>query len=78
MCVMEFHAGGDLGFHLKNTPGGKFSERRTKFYFAEVALAVNHLHRNGIIYRDMKPGNLLFGLCVNDVRGSRVPPPIRL
>jgi serine/threonine protein kinase len=67
VCVMEFHAGGDLGFHLKNTPGGKFSERRTKFYFAEVALAVNHLHRNGIIYRDMKPENVLLseeGHCV--------------
>jgi len=32
-----------------------FTEEDVKFYLAELALALSHLHRHGIIYRDLKP-----------------------
>lgn len=32
-----------------------FTEEDVKFYLAELALALDHLHGLGIIYRDLKP-----------------------
>jgi len=32
-----------------------FTEEDVKFYLAELALALDHLHKVGIIYRDLKP-----------------------
>jgi len=38
-------------FHLQVM----FTEEDVKFYLAELALALDHLHTLGIIYRDLKP-----------------------
>ena len=35
-----------------------------KFYLAELALALDHLHQIGIIYRDLKPEKYVLSLCV--------------
>ena len=70
--VMDFMSGGDLWEHLDNKK--RFSEQRTQLYVAELSLGLFFLHGKGIIYRDIKPENILidgeghlkltdFGLC---------------
>lgn len=54
---MDFLNGGELFYHLRiNT---KFPERRACFYAAQLVEAIGCLHRNGVIYRDLKPENVL-------------------
>ncbi|CDW90889.1 protein kinase 2 [Stylonychia lemnae] len=55
--VMDFMNGGELFYHLRREQ--RFSERRIKFYAAEIILAIESLHQSGIIYRDLKPENIL-------------------
>jgi len=55
--VMEYCPGGELFFHLSRA--GRFSEGRCKFYTCELVLAVGYLHSLNIIYRDLKPENVL-------------------
>jgi len=38
---------------------GRFHEKTVKFYGAQLLLALTHLHANGVVYRDLKPENLL-------------------
>lgn len=66
--ILDYLSGGELFFHLKNE--GRFSENRTKFYVAQLALALQHLHSLDIIYRDLKPENILLDrrgyICITD------------
>ena len=55
--VTDFLNGGEIFFHLCNEI--RFTEPRACFYAAEIVLALEHLHKNGIIYRDLKPENVL-------------------
>ncbi|KAL5205911.1 hypothetical protein ABZP36_034120 [Zizania latifolia] len=57
--VMEFCPGGDLHVLRQKQPGRFFPEQAAKFYVAEVLLALEYLHMLGIIYRDLKPENVL-------------------
>jgi serine/threonine protein kinase len=49
--------GGDLKFHLLQE--GKFSEKRGRFYAAEILLGLEHIHSCNVIYRDIKLENVL-------------------
>lgn len=57
--VMEFCPGGDLHTLRQRQPTKYFTEHAVKFYVAEVLLALEYLHMLGIIYRDLKPENVL-------------------
>ncbi|KAG6471697.1 serine/threonine-protein kinase D6PK-like [Zingiber officinale] len=57
--VMEYCPGGDLHTLRQRQPGKSFSEPAVKFYVAEVLLCLEYLHMLGIIYRDLKPENVL-------------------
>ena len=50
--VTEYVNGGELYFHLAKER--QFSEERTRFYGAEIICAIDYLHTNAIIYRDLK------------------------
>jgi len=39
-----------------------FTEEDVKFYLAELALALDHLHGLGIVYRDLKPEKYIFSI----------------
>lgn len=78
--ILEYLSGGELFMHLERE--GIFMEDTAAFYLAEIVVALEHLHRQGIIYRDLKPENILldskghvkltdFGLCKEAIEGDQ-------
>ena len=55
--VMDFKQGGELYHHLRKKT--RFSENEARFYGAQILLGLEYLHSVGIMYRDMKPENIL-------------------
>ena len=77
--ICPFIKGGDLFHKLKQDIF--FKEDLVRFYTAQVAIALQHIHDLGFAYRDLKPENILinedgyiklcdFGSCVN-ISGTR-------
>jgi len=58
MCLEYLH-GGEMFQHLKEAK--RFPEALSRFFVAEVILALEFLHSKDIIYRDIKPENILVG-----------------
>lgn len=67
--ILEYIPGGELFHHLttNNSLGNVFKEDDVSFYAAQMALGLRHLHKLGIVYRDLKPEN-----CLLDSKGNLV------
>ncbi|XP_051939754.1 ribosomal protein S6 kinase beta-2-like isoform X2 [Hippocampus zosterae] len=79
--ILEYLSGGELFMQLEKE--GIFMEDTACFYLGEIILALGHLHSNGIIYRDLKPENVMlnhqghikltdFGLCKESIHDGSV------
>lgn len=55
--VLEYIHGGELFSHLRRE--GRFADDHARYYAAEIVLAFAYMHTMSIVYRDLKPENLL-------------------
>ncbi|UYV84956.1 ADRBK2 [Cordylochernes scorpioides] len=55
--ILDLMNGGDLHYHLSQH--GVFKEDEMRFYAAEVILGLEHMHSRFVVYRDLKPANIL-------------------
>uniref|UniRef100_A0A8C0GTL5 G protein-coupled receptor kinase n=1 Tax=Chelonoidis abingdonii TaxID=106734 RepID=A0A8C0GTL5_CHEAB len=57
--VMSLMNGGDLKYHIYNVGERGLEMKRIIFYSAQITCGILHLHSIRILYRDMKPENVL-------------------
>ena len=55
--VIDYCSGGDLAQLIKDQC--RLDEKTARFYLAETLLSLEYLHSKGIVYRDLKPSNIL-------------------
>ena len=63
--ITQFMHGGELNYHIYKEKNNYFPEEKTKFYAAQIVIALNYLHENKCIYRDLKPENILIDINGN-------------
>ena len=57
--VQELAAGTDLFTHVRSLPRKVMDDVSAAFLIAQVSYALNYLHSNRILYRDLKPENVM-------------------
>ncbi|XP_056906564.1 rhodopsin kinase grk7-b isoform X3 [Takifugu flavidus] len=81
--VMDLMSGGDLKFHIYDLGKRGIRMERVVYYVAQITSGILHLHSMDIVYRDMKPENVLldakgqcrlsdFGLAVELPKGKKI------
>lgn len=75
--AMKFKQGGELYHHLRKVT--RFPEATCKFYAAQIIQGLAYLHSQNIMYRDMKPENVLLdeegNACLADFGISKILDP---
>jgi eukaryotic-like serine/threonine-protein kinase len=56
--VLEYLPGGTLAERLPE--GAALSDEKTRRVATDIAAGLAHAHENGVVHRDLKPGNVLF------------------
>ena len=54
--MVDLMNGGDLRFHISRKT---LTEEAVRFWMAELACALQYVHKQGIVHRDLKPDNVL-------------------
>jgi serine/threonine kinase 32 len=66
--IMDLMLGGDLRYHLNLEK--RISSERCRFYAVQLVEAINYIHTEGFVHRDIKPDNILFdqygNICLID------------
>uniref|UniRef100_A0A667Z190 non-specific serine/threonine protein kinase n=1 Tax=Myripristis murdjan TaxID=586833 RepID=A0A667Z190_9TELE len=57
VIVMEYASKGELYDYVSERQ--RLSERETRHFFRQIVSAVHHLHKNGVVHRDLKLENVL-------------------
>jgi serum/glucocorticoid-regulated kinase 2 len=57
---MDLCTGGEIFFHLNRFK--RFNEQQAMFYFSEILLGLEYLHKKNVVYRDIKPENILIDI----------------
>ncbi|XP_058727456.1 serine/threonine-protein kinase WAG1-like [Vicia villosa] len=57
--LIDYCPGGDLHSLLRKQPGNRFTLSAARFFAAEILVALEYLHALGVVYRDLKPENVL-------------------
>ena len=61
MMLMDLGTGGTLNDYLNSCHDRHIPEDHVRFYTAEIVLAFIHMHGMGMLYRDLKPANVILG-----------------
>lgn len=56
--LLDYAPGGNMSRALQKDK--RFTEQKARWYLAEILLALEDLHRRDIIFRDLKPDNIVF------------------
>jgi serine/threonine protein kinase len=78
--VLDYWPGGELFFYIQHFQS--FPEKIARFYASNILLGLEVLHNNDIVYRDLKPENVLvgkdgyakitdFGLSKENIQGNQ-------
>eukprot|EP00948_MAST-09A_sp_MAST-9A-sp1_P001275 g1275.t1 len=59
ILVLEYCAGGELFHKIQYSSRGCLSEEEARFYAVELVCVLSFLHENGVVYRDLKPDNVM-------------------
>ena len=68
--ISDFCPGGDMRTVINRSLGGRLQEEHARVYLSEILIAIEELHKNGIMHRDIKPENVLIDFkghaCLSD------------